>query len=315
MTAVWDVLRARAADGSAPGARNDPHKVALVLEGGGMRGVVSIGLAAGLAAAGLAHGFDSIHGSSAGGCAAAYFAAGQPDLGGSIYFEDINNSAFIDLARPLRGRAVMDLDYLVRDVMVRRKPLDAARLVGQRGYVNIVLTEAATGKSVTISEFTSADDVLDCLRASAFIPVIAGTSAGFRGQRYVDGGIVQQVALQSAIDSGATHVLAVMTRKQDSLLREENPLLRGFEHTVLSLLYSAALADVYAHRAEGINRTVHALASHAPLNGVELGYLIPPDSIPDLNRLSRNGPELKAAFDLCRQHAMHRLADPAADRA
>jgi predicted acylesterase/phospholipase RssA len=45
---VVDVLRRRAAGGSTPGARRDPHRVALVLEGGGMRGVVSAAMSAAL---------------------------------------------------------------------------------------------------------------------------------------------------------------------------------------------------------------------------------------------------------------------------
>ena len=82
---VADVLRERARAGSAPGARRDPHTVALVLEGGGMRGVVSAGMAAAIERLGLTASFDLVVGSSAGainagaliagvarGCAAAY---------------------------------------------------------------------------------------------------------------------------------------------------------------------------------------------------------------------------------------------------
>ncbi len=36
-----DVVQARLRDGSKPGKRRDSHKVGLVVEGGGMRGVVT----------------------------------------------------------------------------------------------------------------------------------------------------------------------------------------------------------------------------------------------------------------------------------
>jgi hypothetical protein len=50
---VSDVLRERVEGGSAPGERRDPHRVALVIEGGGMRGVVSAGMIAALERLGL----------------------------------------------------------------------------------------------------------------------------------------------------------------------------------------------------------------------------------------------------------------------
>ena len=38
-------------------------------------------------------------------------------LGATIYHDDINHRAFIDLLRPLRGKPILDLDFLVDDVM------------------------------------------------------------------------------------------------------------------------------------------------------------------------------------------------------
>ena len=45
---VTDVLREREEQDSRPGERRDPYRVALAVEGGGMRGVVSAGMAAAL---------------------------------------------------------------------------------------------------------------------------------------------------------------------------------------------------------------------------------------------------------------------------
>ena len=60
------MLRERLEAGSQPGARRDGHRVALVLEGGGMRGVVSAGMTAALERFGLTPCFDLVVGSSAG---------------------------------------------------------------------------------------------------------------------------------------------------------------------------------------------------------------------------------------------------------
>jgi hypothetical protein len=51
-------------------------------------------------------------------------AADQATVGSTIHYENINNRSFIDSRRMAIGRPVVDLDFLVRDVMTRQKPLD-----------------------------------------------------------------------------------------------------------------------------------------------------------------------------------------------
>ena len=63
---VLEVLRERRRAGSRPGERADPHRVALVAEGGGMRGVVSSAMTAALEQAGLTDALDLVVGASAG---------------------------------------------------------------------------------------------------------------------------------------------------------------------------------------------------------------------------------------------------------
>src|ERR1700754_2635751 len=72
---VAAVMRERRLAGWRPGARTDPHCVALVLEGGGMRGVVSAGMVAALERLELTDAFDVVVGSSAGAINGAAFLA------------------------------------------------------------------------------------------------------------------------------------------------------------------------------------------------------------------------------------------------
>jgi len=74
---VLRVLEARAASGS----NDDGARVALVVEGGGMRGAVSGGMGLALHEAGLTRCFDAAYGSSAGGLGAAWLLSGRVDAG------------------------------------------------------------------------------------------------------------------------------------------------------------------------------------------------------------------------------------------
>ncbi len=74
---VIQLLSERAKTNSLPGHRKDNATLALALEGGGMRGAVSAGMAAAIASLGLCDAFDSIYGSSAGSVVGAYFVSRQ----------------------------------------------------------------------------------------------------------------------------------------------------------------------------------------------------------------------------------------------
>jgi hypothetical protein len=74
---VLNLLHERYHSHSTPANRSDTHKLALTIEGGGMRGAVSGGMAAAIVCLGLSNAFDSIYGSSAGSIIGSYFVSRQ----------------------------------------------------------------------------------------------------------------------------------------------------------------------------------------------------------------------------------------------
>ncbi len=146
---VAEVLHRRRAAGTAPGEHGDGCRVALSIEGGGMRGCVAAGMVAAIQHLGLTDGLDAVYGSSAGSLVGAYLLARQvPRYGCSIYYETLPNAGerFIDLKNIMRslglgwmrltptgvrdmlkrtlGMPVLNLDYLLDDIVQQRKPLD-----------------------------------------------------------------------------------------------------------------------------------------------------------------------------------------------
>ncbi len=76
---VLNLLHQRYHSHSTPSSRasNDTSKLALSIEGGGMRGAVSGGMAAAICCLGLCDAFDAIYGSSAGSIIGSYFVSRQ----------------------------------------------------------------------------------------------------------------------------------------------------------------------------------------------------------------------------------------------
>jgi predicted patatin/cPLA2 family phospholipase len=220
---VIQVLRDRARTGSRPGARIDPHRVALVIEGGAMRGVVSGGMVAGLEALGLRDAFDVVYGSSAGACAGAYFLAGQARAGARLYYEAVNNRRFINLLRGFSRRAIVDLDFLFDEVLTQQLPLDFGAI--QRSGVELVVLAShvdiqADGldhvEAVRFDGFADGDDLIGALHASSRMPVVGGEPFVYRGLRFWDAAITQPIPIHAALADGCTHVLVLLTLPRDT---------------------------------------------------------------------------------------------------
>jgi predicted patatin/cPLA2 family phospholipase len=208
---VIDLLRARRARGSRAPHR-DGASIALAVEGGAMRGVISAGMVWALEDLGLVDAFDAVYGSSAGAINAAYFLGGRAGLGTTIYYEDINSAKFIDLARPLRGRPIVDLGFLLDEVAVRRKHLPLDRVLASSSPLTVVATDVEAGEARALRSFGSATDLVAALRASATMPVVAGGPRAYGGRRYLDASISEPIPVPTAERDGHTHVLALLTR-------------------------------------------------------------------------------------------------------
>lgn len=110
---VVQVLVQRFHDKSTPKNRQDQHYVALSIEGGGMRGAVSAGMAAAIACLGLTDSFDAIYGSSAGSVIGAYMVSRQMCM--DVYVDVLTaaKKRFVCTRRMFGALAVTGMDWFL----------------------------------------------------------------------------------------------------------------------------------------------------------------------------------------------------------
>ncbi|CAM9224214.1 unnamed protein product, partial [Heterosigma akashiwo] len=246
---VIDVLRRRRAAGTAPGEHGDGFKVGLAIEGGGMRGCVTAGMAACLSDLGLVDCFDAVYGSSAGSLVGAYIVgqqAGMPRYGCSLYYDLLTGRErhFIDTRYFLRtlgfgalwhpggwrglrrdgpaGKPVLKLEYLLTDVVQRIRPLDWESFWRrqQKQPLAIVASNVETQASVAMTSaaghWDSLESMTSCMRASMNLPGIAGPPVTLErvagGQPLVDSQLFEPIPYRSAAADGCTHVLVLRSR-------------------------------------------------------------------------------------------------------
>lgn len=207
-----------------------------------MRGAISAGMVAAIKYIGLENTFDVIYGSSAGSIVGAYFVARQlPVYGAQIYYDVIcsipeNGQRFIDLwalrhhpylrvARKkdkqyyAKGtRPVLLLDRLIDTVMREQRPLIWSQFLKYHNLQPLrpVASSLKEMRSHPMDSFTTMDEFLECLRASARVPGIAGDPVEINGDIYADGLLFEPIPFRSAVDEQCTDVLVLRTRPEGS---------------------------------------------------------------------------------------------------
>lgn len=288
---VAELIRLRLDQKSTPDRRQDPHHLALVIEGGGMRGVVTGGMVTAIQELGLTGCFDSIHGSSAGACAGAYLLTDQAKLGTSIYYEDINNSKVTNPRRLWAGRAIMDTGFITDDVMRTTKRLDVDKIIGAPDRLHIIAT-TTTAQEEHYSRYATPDEFFAVLRGTITMPIVGGRSVTVDGQELVDGGMVQQIPFRSAVEHGASHVLILLTRRDHEFERRKGRLLEMLESLAMRLVYNAKLAELYASRRERIDNDLKLIFA-GNIGDVAMDYIARPGTDSRVRRFSLETDVLK----------------------
>jgi predicted patatin/cPLA2 family phospholipase len=245
---VVEAIVQRQNSNSVPGRRKDDFKIALAIEGGAMRGVVSSGMVAGLEHLGLLQTFDVIYGTSAGAINGAYFVAGQAACGTSIYYDDINNAQFMSPLRTLCGDRLVSLEFLFEHVMIKRKPLDWKRVADSEIDLVPVATSLVRSKAILLRGAKSRYELFLRLKASARIPFVAGPPVHVDGEACVDGGLYASIPFRQAFDEGCTHVLALLTRPAGAKLGRPSVISRYILSKTLAR-YNPRLCNAFVDRA------------------------------------------------------------------
>lgn len=315
---VLKVLAERVHAGSVPGQRDDGLRIALGIEGGGMRGTISAGMAYGLHELGLVPAFDAVYGSSAGAINAAWLLSANADG-----LRGWTNPAFaqqlISWRAMLRRRPVIDVETLVEQVYVTEFPMDFGSVLANPIEYHPLATDAVTGQAADLRPMlASPAEVRLALRASAALPFLAGPPVTLRGQRFYDAGVAEPIPLRTPLAQGATHVLVLRSRRPAgpthdgtlvgfvgldarrlpppprsirlltrTTLRRESPELHAALHT-RAVRTAQDVARLSELQASGRAFAVFAAAS-APL----------------VSRMTTDGPTLGAAFESGRAAVHH----------
>ena len=194
----------------SPGAR-----LAIVVEGGGMRGAVSGGMVLGLHELGFGDAFDAAYGSSAGALNAMWFVSGRVREGVPTWTDERLVRALIRRQELLRRRPIVDITTLVERRYEELSPGLFDAVLRGRTELHPIATDVRTGESVDLHPMINdAASLRLALRASAALPLLAGPPVRLDGRDYLDAGLSAAIPFRAALADGATHVLVLRSRRE-----------------------------------------------------------------------------------------------------
>jgi predicted patatin/cPLA2 family phospholipase len=232
---VVQLIRRRRDEGSKPGERTDGRRVALVIEGGGMRGVVSAGMTAAIEQLGLRDAFDEVHGASAGAFNGAFLLAGQAAYLTALYPHGFGDPSFVNLRDTLlHKRPIFDMDYVIGEVWRNQRPLRTDEILAGGIELHCTATDVDSTQIMDLTDLRDDEEIRCAMRASGRLPWLAGPPVPFRGRRWLDATLAEAIPVHAARTT-ATDMLVLQTRPH------------GVQHTPLSSAV-ARLTDGYLNK-------------------------------------------------------------------
>jgi len=269
-------------------------KKALVVEGGGMRGVFAAGVLNAFGSSGFDP-FDMYFGVSAGACNLASHLAGQNDRNFDIIERYSIDGRFIRPKRFFRGGHLMDLDWLW-EITIREYRLDLGKIFEKLNSENkkyiVVATSVLTGKAVYLEP--GKDTLEHDLKISSSMPIFYRNFLEVNDEKMTDGGVADSLPVREAFRRGATEITVIRTRPASYVKKKS---CFSFLYPLIFKDYPL-LAQAMRKRPENYMASVRFIRRPPP--GVKIFEVAPPPNI-GVGRMTTDRTILQVAYELGRE--------------
>ena len=188
------------------------RKTGLVLEGGGMRGVFTSGVLDAFMKYDV--NFSYIVAVSAGACNGLSYVSRQPRRARLSNIDMLVKYDYIGLRHLVTQGCIFDPELLYDRFPNELVPYDYDAYFTSPSTFEMVVTNCNTGRAEYLTEKSgNRQRLLDICRASSSLPYVSKV-IDVDGQPYLDGGIVDSIPVQRAIDMGHERNVLVLTRNR-----------------------------------------------------------------------------------------------------
>ena len=274
-------------------------KVGLVLEGGGMRSLFTMGIVDLMIEEGIK--VDGVVGVSAGACFGCNYKSHQPGRALRYNIQMKDEPRYMGWRTFLRTGNLLDPEFAYHTVPMEIDIFDRETFEKDTTEFHVVCTDIVTGKPVYKQLKTIDYEALEWIRASSSMPLVS-TPVELEGKLLLDGGMTDSIPLKYAQEQGFEKNIVILTQPEDyrkhasklpllfKLLLGKYPQIAetmGRRH----LMYNAQKEFIKAEEARGN------------------AMLIYPDEPLNISRTSQNEADMRRVYGLGRQKGKQLLAE------
>ena len=262
-------------------------KIGLVLEGGGMRGIYTIGVLDCL----MDENFraDYVIGVSAGACNGSSYVSGQKGRAFRTNTEYITDSRYLGMKNYLTTKSLFGMDFLFDEIPNKLIPFDYDAFFKSPCEFVMGVTDVITGRAKYFDK-SHVEPKNTVLRASSSLPVFAPI-VEYQGGKYLDGGVADSIPVKKALEDGCDKVIVVLTRERGYVKKPEK------FRSVYKRMYKKypKTIDALDHRHQQYNES---LAFIDQLEKDGKAVVIAPDAPLAVGRFEKNPDQLKAVWKI-----------------
>ena len=200
-------------------------RTGLVLEGGGMRGIFTVGVLDCF----MDHGvrFPYTVGVSAGASNGISYISGQRGRSRFSNIDLLKHYNYIGWRHFLRGRGYIDLDYIFYVYPERYYPFDYDAFFKAPERFEMVVSNCLTGQAEYLEEKRDRDRLLAVCKASCTLTLLCPITY-MDGVSSVDGCVCDAIPVRHALEQGCDRLVLVLTRNKGYRKADKDFYLPGF---------------------------------------------------------------------------------------
>ena len=250
------------------------NNTGLVLEGGGLRGVFTCGVLDCFMDHGIR--FPFTVGVSAGACNGLSYMSGQRGRARSSNIDMMEKHHYVGFKYLITQGCIMDYKLLFEDFPEKIIPYNYDAYFSNPDRFVMVTTNCLTGEAEYFEEKSSSERVMSIVRASSSLPFVSKITY-VDGVPMLDGGIVDSIPVQYALDQGYEKLVVILTRnkgyrKKEGKMRIAKAFYRKYPElqkalSVRNIRYNQTMDLIEKLEAEGRITVIR------PIRPIEVGRI------------------------------------------
>jgi len=199
------------------------ERTALILEGGGMRGVYTAGVLRFFMDQNLY--LPYVIGVSMGACNGANYVAHQPERNRIVNIRYVSDSRFLSYRRLLLGGELFGMAFIFDTIPNALVPFDFETFLASKQRFIATVFDCQTGETVYFDKVgVSKNDLMKILQAGSSLPLVQ-KPVSYNGRTLMDGGLAVAVPIQKSIADGNQRHVLILTqpkgyRKKSSFINQ-----------------------------------------------------------------------------------------------